>query len=354
MPNMPTMRINIPPVTRALILLTISFTFLYGVAIWNTISGSLTDSNTKPDLSIPYLTLVPSKSIFYPWTILTSIFVEQNTLNFLLNVTAVFLSGRYLERAWGSKDFGIAVLVGAVVPNLLVIPTYVIWGFFMRNTTRADTPIAGAITLQAAFLVAFKQLVPEHTVSFYRVVKIRVKHFPAVFLLVNTISGIVFGTDTALLLAWYGLVTTWTYLRFFKYQPELGPSTGGARLRGDASETFAFATFFPNILQPPIATVCDQIYIFFCNLKIVTPFSDEAIASGNEQAAARGDAGLPTVMSQNRGARAMGKREEAERRRALALKALDERLNAASLQANAATTDISQQPQKQDASTSAG
>lgn len=246
------------------------------------------------------------------------------------------------------------MLVGAVVPNLLVIPTYVIWGFFMRNTTRADTPIAGAITLQAAFLVAFKQLVPEHTVSLYRVIKIRVKHFPAIFLLLNTISGIVFGTDTALLLAWYGLVTTWAYLRFFKYQPELGPSTGGLRLRGDASETFAFATFFPNVLQPPIAAACDQIYILFCKVRIITPFSDEAIASSNEQAAARGEAGLPTLMNQNRGARTMGKREEAERRRALALKALDERLNAASSQANVPASDVSQQHRKQDASTSAG
>lgn len=344
------MRINVPPVTRALILLTISFTFLYGLAIWNALPRSSAESITPPDLSIPYLTLVPSKSIFYPWTILTSTFVEQNTLNFFVNLTAVFLGGRYLERAWGSKDFGIAVLVGAVVPSLLVIPTYVIWGFFMRNTTRADTPIAGAITLQAAFLVAFKQLVPEHTVSFYKVVKIRVKHFPAVFLLLNTISGIVFGTDTALLLAWYGLVTTWTYLRFFKYQPELGSSTGGLRLQGDASETFAFATFFPNILQPPIAAICDRIYTFLCSFNIIKPFSDEAVASSNEQAAARGDAGLPTVMNQSRAARGMNKRDEAERRRALALKALDERLNAASSQTIVVTPDSSSQHQTEEAS----
>lgn len=349
------MRINIPPVTRGLVLLTISFTFLYALARWSVISAATGSATPTPaDLSIPYLTLVPSKSIYYIWTVLTSTFVEQNVLNLLINTTAVLLSGRYLERAWGSKDFGIVVLIAAIIPNLLVIPTYVVWGFFLRNTTRADTPIAGAITLQAAFLVAFKQLVPEHTVSFYRVVKIRVKHCPAIFLLLNTVSGIVLGTDTALLLAWYGLITTWIYLRFFKYQPVLGPSTGGLRLRGDASETFAFATFFPNVLQPPIAAVCDQIYIFFCNVKIITPFTDEAIASSNEQAAVRGEGGLPTLMNQNRAARPMGKREEAERRRALALKALDERLNAASSQASVPATDTSLQNQKQDASTTVG
>ena len=311
-------------------MLTCSFSFICAAARWNIPSTAEDASSTSLDRSIPYLTLVPSKSIYYPWTVLTSTFVEQNILNFLINTTAVYLSGRYLERAWGSKDFALVALVGAVVPNLLVIPTYVIWGTIMRNTIRADTPIAGAITLQAAFLVAFKQLVPEHTVSLYKgLIKIRVKHFPAIFLLLNTFSGIVFGTDTALLLAWYGLVTTWVYLRFFKHQPELGTSTGGVSLKGDASETFAFATFFPNAIQPPIAAVCDQIFILCCNLKIVKPFSDDAIATSNEHAAVRGDSGLPTVMSRDRGARTANKREEAERRRALALKALDERLSAA-------------------------
>jgi hypothetical protein len=53
--------------------------------------------------------------------------------------------------------------------------------------------------------------------------------------------------------------------------------------------------------------------------------------SGNEQAAARGEAGLPHLLNNAaRGGRGSGKREEAERRRALALKALDQRLSAAS------------------------
>lgn len=350
------MRINVPPVTRALILLTCSFSFVCAAARWN-ISSTVEDAAAAPpDRSIPYLTLVPSKSFYYPWTVITSTFVEQNILNLLINTTAVYLSGRYLERAWGSRDFAFFALVGAVIPNLVVIPTYVFWGILMRNPARADTPIAGAITLQAAFLVAFKQLVPEHTVSLYKgLIKIRVKHFPAIFLLLNTFSGIVFGTDTALLLAWYGLIATWIYLRFFKYQPELGTSTGGMRPRGDASETFAFVTFFPNAIQPPIAAICNQVFILFCNMKIIRPFSDEAIATSNEQAAARGDAILPTVMDRDRSARPMSKRDEAERRRALALKALDERLNAATNQdlasSSAAPVASAAQAQPQPSST---
>jgi hypothetical protein len=176
-----------------------------------------------------------------------------------------------------------------------------------------------------------KQLVPEHTVTVFKgLVKMRVKHFPALFLLLNTISGVAFGTDTAAVLAWLGLLTSWSYLRFLKRQPDLtGTSTNGLGIKGDASETFAFACLFPDVIQPPIAFVSDQVYTLLVSLKICTPFSDEDVASGNEQVLARGEAGLPSLLNNRGGGRGMGRREEAERRRALALKALDHRLQAA-------------------------
>lgn len=334
------MRINIPPVTRVLLAAAIALSFLYTVARWGpSFSGPDGGDIAQSKRLVPFLALVPARFLYNPWTIATSTFVEQNIVTLLVNGAAIFFGGKYLERAWGSKDFAMVIAVATLIPNTLMIPTYFIWGAIMGNVSRTSTPITGAITLQAAFLVAFKQLVPEHTVSIYKgMIKMRVKHFPAIFLLLNTLSGFVIGTDTALFLAWYGLITTWVYLRFFKRQPDLsGTSTEGG-LRGDASETFAFATFFPNVLQPVIAPFCDQIYIILCNSKIITPFSDEAIASGNEQAAARGEAGLPSVMNPARGARVLGKQEEAERRRALALKALDQRLHAAENRPAVATT----------------
>jgi len=191
--------------------------------------------------------------------------------------------------------------------------------------------IQGSIAIQAAFLVAFKQLVPEHTVTILKgAVKVRVKHFPAIFLLANTISGVVFFTDTAAILSWLGFLTSWTYLRFYKRQPDLsGTNTGGSTLRGDASETFSFAYFWPDVMHGPVSALADRIYNLFVSLKICTPFSVEEIESSNEQATARGEGGLPSLMNQGGRRGGGGKREEAERRRALALKALDQRLQAA-------------------------
>lgn len=191
--------------------------------------------------------------------------------------------------------------------------------------------IQGSVALQGAFLVAFKQLVPEHTVTILKgIIKIRVKHFPAIFLTANTIAGLVIGTDTALVLGWAGFFTSWTYLRFHKKEAELsGASTGGPIIKGDASETFAFAYFWPDVVQPPIAAVADGLYNALVTIRVITPFSAEEVETSNEQATARGEGGLPSLLNQGGRRGGGGKREEAERRRALALKALDQRLQAA-------------------------
>lgn len=129
-------------------------------------------------------------------------------------------------------------------------------------------------------------------------------------------------------LAFFGFLASWVYLRFYKVSfPDLDVSQP-ASLRGDASETFAFAYFFPEPLQTPIASVADQIYHVLIATKICTPFSAADVDASNTQAAQRGEGGLSSLM--NRGAPAPGStRAEAERRRALALKALDQRLHAA-------------------------
>jgi hypothetical protein len=205
----------------------------------------------------------------------------------------------------------------------------------------STTTISGGIAIQAGFLVSFKQLVPEHTVAIAKgLIRMRVKHFPAIFLLANTISGIALGTETAMFLAWFGFFTAWVYLRFYRISPSLSSAaTGdGSVIRGDASDTFAFAHFFPEPIQTPLGKVADQIYDTLTALKLCTPFSAEDIDAGNDQANARAEGGLPSIMNPNsRGGKGGTTRAEAERRRALALKALDQRLHAAAARGPAPT-----------------
>lgn len=189
----------------------------------------------------------------------------------------------------------------------------------------------GLVALEAGFLVALKQLVPEHTVSLFKgALRIRIKHFPALFTLANIISGPLLGTDTAFWLSLFGFLTGWIYLRFFRIteissvNAEDGEVT---TMKGDASDTFAFVAFFPDALHPFLSPVCAAVYNSLVALKVIRPFSEEAIEAGNENAAARSE-GLPGLMEGGRGPGG-GRRAEAERRRAIALRALDQRLNAA-------------------------
>jgi hypothetical protein len=152
----------------------------------------------------------------------------------------------------------------------------------------------------------------------------RVKHFPAIFLVANLLSGMILRTETAMLLSWLGFLTSWVYLRFYRVSPLLTISTDNSvTIRGDASDTFAFAYFFPEPLHTPLANLGDTVYNLLVSFRICTPWSADDIDAGNEAALARADGGgLPTT-------RSGGRREEAERRRALALKALDQRLQVA-------------------------
>ncbi|KAF4552101.1 putative eukaryotic integral membrane protein [Elsinoe fawcettii] len=335
-------RINIPPLTRGLII---------GLLTLSVLNTALRFRYTAPLLQrnpvgVPFLTIVPNESLTSPWVLATAALIEQNLVSLSASGLTLFFGGRYLERAWGSSEYAKFVAFVVLIPNVLSFVTYWVWYLLSGNELRAKTTIHGAIALEAAFLVAFKQLVPEHTVSLFKsFIRIRVKHFPAIFVLLNTISGPLLGTDTALFLGWYGFLTSWIYLRFYRVAPSvISTSTGeGSTVKGDASDTFAFSHFFPEPIQVVLAPICDQLYNTLVAIRICTPFSTEAIDAGNEQASARAEGGLPSLMN-SRSGRLGGRREEAERRRALALKALDQRLNAAAVNRGAQSEERPSHP----------
>jgi len=289
-----------------------------------------TTPRSNPDVN-DCIALTPQLVFFHPWTFVTATFAEISLFTLLIATATVFFGGKYLERAWGSKEFGKFVLVVTIIPNLIATFLYLIVFAFVRRVETTFPTLQGSIALQAAFLVAFKQLVPEHTVTILKgLIKIRVKHFAAIFLGLNTISGVLYFTDGPAVLSWLGFFVSWTYLRFYKRQPDLtGTGTGGNTPRGDASDTFAFAYFWPDVMHAPIALIADKVFNLLVLANLCTPFSQEEVESSNRDANARGEGGLPNIMNPGPKRGGGGKREDTERRRALALKALDQRLQAA-------------------------
>ncbi|KAH9907892.1 eukaryotic integral membrane protein-domain-containing protein [Xylariomycetidae sp. FL2044] len=305
-------RLNIPPVTRILLVLLLVQSVLSAAIRYRQWSAN-------SEIVVEWLTLVPQLSLFYPWTFVTTSLVENNVLTLAISVITLYHGGRYLERAWSSREFAKFLLVVSLIPNTLCFLILVTLFTVTRNERWTLATIAGTTPLQISFLVAFSQLVPAHTVTLFRgVLSMRVPRFPLVYVgLVFVLTLTPLLTSASLFLAFFGLLTSWTYLRFFKTVfPDLD-SSQPTSMRGDASETFAFAEFFPGPLKPFVAAFTDQVFNMLVAMRICTPFSPADIS-----AAAQGGSFIP------RGAPG-GVRAEAERRRALALKVLDQRLHAA-------------------------
>ncbi|KAK9472661.1 eukaryotic integral membrane protein-domain-containing protein [Dipodascopsis tothii] len=325
------MRTAIPPVTKGLLVLSLTLSIAVAAiryAAYFRLTEEQPDRRIQMDrIYVGYLTVVPAVSVVFPWTFVVATLVEQNVLSLMVSLGTVFYAGKYCERVWGPAELARFVLIVAALPNLAVFMVYVIAYFVTGNEAYDFVQICGGVAVQAAFLVAFKQMVPEHTVILFRgIVKMRVKHLPAIFLVVYTVFGVL-GARVSCLLTWAGFLTSWVYLRFFRVSSSLDilpspatatPGTPAVTIRGDASDVFSFAHFFPDPLVPLVSPLCARAYDLLVKLHVCVPFSAEDIEGANArtgQFRQRIVGPLPGSV-----------RAEAERRRAVALKALDQRM----------------------------
>ncbi|KAG6043174.1 hypothetical protein E4U39_004869 [Claviceps sp. Clav50 group G5] len=305
-------RINIPPVTRAVLIALVFQSFISAAIRYR-------QWTEHSRIVIPYLTLVPQLSLTYPWTFLTSALVESNVFTFAISGVTLYHGGRYLERAWSSADLAKFLILVTLIPNVLTFLVMIFLFALTRSEGWTLTSISGGVSIQVAFLVAFSQLIPAHTVTLFRgILSLKVPRLPLLYIgIVTVLSLTPLLTRATVWQALFGFLSSWTYLRFYKAVfPDLD-SSQPASLRGDASETFAFAEFFPGPVKPFVAGLSEQIFNILVMMRLCVPFShaDMSIARG-ERSLQRGTPGSA--------------RAEAERRRALALKALDQRLSAAS------------------------
>ncbi|KAF9274488.1 hypothetical protein BGZ88_002979 [Linnemannia elongata] len=264
---------------------------------------------------LPLVALVPVSAPFRFWTFATASFFERNIILYAINTFILLGCGKYLERAWGSREL-FKYLSITSVGTMLGIYFTCLFEYIVRSNDALlyDTQAYGLTGVIAGFLIGFKQLVPEHLVTVGGVFSIRVKSLPLLFAILMFLGAFVTHTQIELLMAIYGLFISWIYTRFLKVQDGI---------RGDRSETFSFASFFPEFIQPPVKAVSNFFFGILVRLHICSPTG----YGGSFQYDLENPqmAGMGHTFTQPGSLRA-----EAERRRALALKALDMRLHAAS------------------------
>jgi hypothetical protein len=132
------------------------------------------------------------------------------------------------------------------------------------------------------------------------------------------------GTYASSLLAHIAFLVSWIYLRFYKLNTlDTLPTTASApmpstTLRGDASETFSFASFFPDRIQPPISSAGNVIFDILVNVGVCRPWSQGDVELSNARAEQRDGGAAYTLGPVSRASAPPGSaRAEAERRRYL-------------------------------------
>jgi len=109
------LRVNIPPLTRILLVVLVALSILYNAIRYRQWIDS-----------VPYLAIEPQLAVVYPWVFLSATLVEQNALTLLIAGATILYGGKYLERAWGSAEFGKFLLTVSLIPNILTWAVYMV------------------------------------------------------------------------------------------------------------------------------------------------------------------------------------------------------------------------------------
>ncbi|CAO3567343.1 unnamed protein product [Mortierella alpina] len=309
---------SVPPFTKSLstamtVMTTLGLAFRLKDLALSAYNPDAEDISSEDSL-IRLLALVPASVLYRPWTFATASFLERNIFQYALHMVILLGSGKYLERAWGSRELFKFLTITSVGTMIGIYLTYLFEYLVSGNEDLIyDTEAYGLTAVIAGFLIGFKQLVPEHSITLWGFLSIRVKSLPLLFA-TFTIVWVIFAHDQMqLLMTIYGLFISWIYSRFFKVQDGI---------RGDRSESFSFASFFPEFTHPLVKAISDTFFNALVRLRICSPTG----YGGSFQY----DLENPQMSGMAHTFTRPGSlRAEAERRRALALKALDMRLHAA-------------------------
>jgi len=160
-----------------------------------------------------------------------------------------------------------------------------------------NSKICGFSGVLSAFTVVVKQANPEQDIRVLFSLSLRAKYIPSCLFAISFILTLL-GFSSSFTL--FGITNAWIYLRFFQKRVD------GSK--GDLSENFSFASFFPESLQPPARVFGTIVYNI---LKL-------GRCCGNGSNANK----LVTVTSTE----SLELSADAERRRQRALKALDQRI----------------------------
>lgn len=134
-----------------------------------------------------YLALWPLGHNFWPWQLLTYMFIHGGFWHLFFNMLALWMFGTELEHGWGSKRFALFYLacgIGGGITNLLVAPLL-----------GQAAPTVGASGAVFGVLLAFGVMFPERPIYLYFLLPIKAKYFIAFYILLELFFGVTGTSD---------------------------------------------------------------------------------------------------------------------------------------------------------------
>ncbi|XP_063797442.1 transmembrane protein 115 [Pseudophryne corroboree] len=263
--------------------------FLYLLSFW---------ADTAHVLAItPGLLLPPN---LWLWSLVTHGLVELHAWDVLANLLLTLGAGRRLEPLWGAPElllfYGVVSLSVGILSSLCFLVAYAATSdlhFLFSARVHGFPAFAGAV------LVAHKQTAGDGLVEPQRWVLL----LPQLTLLGVTFLTVAGLVPSQILVGYgLGLLSGWVYLRFYQRH---------SRGRGDMSDHFSFASFLPGPVQPAANLLGNLVHAALVKVRLCP------------RAVKRYDVGAPSSITISLPGTDP---QDAERRRQLALKALNERL----------------------------
>jgi membrane associated rhomboid family serine protease len=287
--------LNIPKMTK---ILAITMTFLYILGLISFFANRLA--------LIPGFTIPPH---FRVWNLVTSGYFHLHLYDLIFNLIALLVLGKYLEPLWGSREFLRFIIIVNFFCAMSIFSVIVAVYVVTHNAGSQSAehylfkPFAGFYGTFGGFTVALKQVNPEEV----RIptLELRNKHIPSLLAFTHLALSFIIPVDYVLYML-FGIWFAWIYLRWFQRKAE--------GIYGDQSNEFSFASFFPECFQPAVSKISNIVWIlcraiFCCKCKPSKPQATTLISDFTTS-------NYTSILSP----------ADAERRRQIALKALDARL----------------------------
>jgi len=167
-----------PPVIKGLIVSNVVVWFLLDVLLAPFVLGGV------PVFQIleSSLALWPIGPSFWPWQIVTYMFLHGGFFHLFFNMLALWMFGMELENTWGSKKFLIFYLlcgIGGAIANLLITPLL-----------GQAAPTVGASGAVFGVLIGFAMLFPNRLIYLYFLIPVKAKYLITIWIGLELFFGV--------------------------------------------------------------------------------------------------------------------------------------------------------------------